>query len=143
LRVETYKAGKPWANATVQTAAVPVQLEAIADRREIGADGSDLSFITVRVLDAQGRFAPTAHNRIRFSIDGPAEIVATDNGDPTDFESFASHERNAFNGMCLVIVRGVRGHIGEATLHVEADGLNGAGVALQIASAIKAASRER
>jgi beta-galactosidase len=143
LRVETYKAGKPWATATLQTAGAPAQLEAVADRHEIGADGSDLSFITIRVLDAQGSFAPTAHNRIRFSIDGPAEIVATDNGDATDFESFALHERKAFNGLCLVIVRSMRGHVGEATLRAEADGLSGAGVALQITSAIHTASRER
>jgi beta-galactosidase len=131
LRVETYTAGKPWASARVQTAGAPVQLEAIADRREIGADGSDLSFVTVRVLDAQSRLAPTAGNRIRFSIDGPAEIVATDNGDPTDMTSFASHERNAFNGLCLVIVRSQRGSVGEGTLRVEAEGLTGAGVVLR------------
>jgi beta-galactosidase len=131
LRVETYKAGKPWASATVQTAGAPAQLETIADRREISADGSDLSFIAVRVLDAQGRFAPTANNRIRFSIEGPAEIVATDNGDPTDFDSFASYERNAFNGMCLVIVRSLRGRGGTATLRADAEGLNGSTVALR------------
>jgi beta-galactosidase len=83
------------------------------------------------VLDAQGRLAPTAANRIRFSIDGLAEIVATDNGDPTDMTSFASHERNAFNGLCLVIVRSQRGSVGEGTLRVEAEGLTGAGVVLR------------
>ena len=141
LRVEAYKAGKPWAKATVRTAGKPARLEAIADRSEIGADGSDLSFITVRVLDAQGRLAPTASNRIRFSIGGPAEIVATDNGDPTDMASFTSHERNAFSGLCLVIVRSVRGRAGEATLRIEAEGLNGASVVLRSAGAVKATPR--
>jgi beta-galactosidase len=143
LRVETYKAGKAWASATVQTGAAPAQLEAVADRREIGADGSDLSFITVRVLDAQGRFAPTAHNRIHFSIDGPAEIVTTDNGDATDFESFASRERDAFSGLCLVIVRGLRGRTGVATLHAEAEGLTPASVALRSSEAVHSLPREK
>jgi beta-galactosidase len=125
----------------VRTAGKPARLEAIADRSEIGADGSDLSFITVRVLDAQGRLAPTASNRIRFSIGGPAEIVATDNGDPTDMASFTSHERNAFSGLCLVIVRSVRGRAGEATLRIEAEGLNGASVVLRSAGAVKATPR--
>ncbi len=134
LRVETYKAGKPWASATVQTAGAPAQLEAIADRREIGADGSDLSFITVRVLDARGRLAPTAAKRIRFSIDGPAEIAATDNGDPTDLESFVSPERNAFGGMCLVIVRGLRGRPGAVTVRADAEDLKGASLILHTAA---------
>ena len=127
----------------MQTASAPARLEATADRREISADGSDLSFITVRVLDAQGRFAATASNRIRFSIEGPAEIVATDNGDPTNLESFAAHERNAFNGLGLAIVRSVRGRAGEATLRVEADGLNGASVALRTSEAVKSASHDK
>ena len=122
----------------MKTAGAPALLEAIADRREIRADGSDLSFITVRVLDAKGYIAPTASNRIRFSIQGPGEIVATDNGDPTDLTSFASHDRNAFNGLCLVIVRGLRGRVGEATLRVEAEGLNGASAALRSSEAVGA-----
>jgi beta-galactosidase len=143
LRVETYKAGKAWASASVQTAGATAQLEAVADRREIRADGSDLSFITVRVLDAQGRIAPTASTRIRFSFDGPLEIVATDNGDPTDMTSFASHERNAFNGLCLVIVRGLSGRVGMATLHADADGLKGASVALRSSGAVDSLPREK
>ncbi len=142
LRIETYKDGKPWATATVQTAAAPAQLEATADRSEISADGGDLSFITVRVLDAQGRFAPTASNRIRFSIEGPAEIVATDNGDPTNLESFAAHERDAFGGMCLAIVRGLRGRPGEVVVHADARGLNEASVVVHTSAGLESRPRE-
>jgi beta-galactosidase len=131
LRVDTYKNGKPWASATTYTAGAPARLEATTDHNIIRTDGSDLSFITVRVLDSQGRFAPTANNRMHFSIDGPAEIIATDNGDPTDMMSFASHERAAFNGLCLVIVRGLRGRAGAVTLRAEAEGLNGTTVAMR------------
>ena len=71
----------------------------------ISADGADLSFVTVRVVDSAGVPAPRANNRIRFTIDGPGEIVATDNGDPTSFMPFQSHEREAFNGLALAIVK--------------------------------------
>lgn len=60
---------------------------------------------------------------------GPGEIVATDNGDPTDMTSFVSHERRAFNGLALVIVRGVPGRTGPMTLHASAGPLRGATVA--------------
>jgi hypothetical protein len=61
-----------------------------ADRAQIRADGLDLSFITVRVADRDGVNVPRANQKIRFSVTGPGEVVATDNGDPTSFESFQS-----------------------------------------------------
>jgi hypothetical protein len=63
------------------------------------------------------------HNRIHFDIKGPGEIVATDNGDPTSFELFQSHDRTAFNGLCLVIIRGKPGQPGKIELIAKADGL--------------------
>ncbi|HEY8893578.1 MAG TPA: hypothetical protein VIM79_02145, partial [Niastella sp.] len=44
-------------------------------------------------------------NMVTFSISGPGEIVATDNGDAADLTSFASHNRRPFKGLALVIVR--------------------------------------
>jgi beta-galactosidase len=66
---------------------------------------------------------PRADSRIHFDIEGPGEIVATDNGDPTSFESFQSHDRKAFNGLCLVIVRGKAGQPAKIRLTANADGL--------------------
>jgi beta-galactosidase len=93
------------------------------DREEIRADSLDLSFVTVTVSDESGLTAPRADNRICFSIEGPGEIVATDNGDPTSFELFQSHERKAFNGLCLVIVRGKVGQPGKIKLTAKSNGL--------------------
>ena len=57
------------------------------------------------VADKDGLMVPRSKNRIRFEIEGPGEIVAVDNGDATSHESFQSKEYNAYNGLCLVIVR--------------------------------------
>lgn len=108
LKVVAYKNGKEWAVAEVRTTGEPVQLEAAADRATIKADGTDLTFITVRITDKDGLTVPTARNEIKFNVEGPGEIVATDNGDPRDLTIFPSHTRNAFNGLCLVIVRGTK-----------------------------------
>ena len=56
----------------------------------------DLSFVDCTITDKAGNVVPRSKNRISFSVSGPGEIVATDNGDPTGFESFQSKERNAF-----------------------------------------------
>jgi beta-galactosidase len=131
LKVVTYKAGKPWATDVVRTAGTPAKLEATPDRAAIRADGADLSFITVRIADRDGNTAPRADNRIRFTITGPGEIVATDNGDATSFEPFQSPERKAFNGLCLVIVRSKPGEKGAIRVSAQAEGLQGASVTLQ------------
>ncbi|MET3928845.1 beta-galactosidase [Lysobacter sp. OAE881] len=131
LRVQAYKDGKPWASASTRTADAPVRIDAVADRRVIANDGRDLSFVTVRVLDRNGVAVPNAGNRIRFIIEGPGEIVATDNGDPTDMEAFGSHERRLFSGLALAIVRAVPGSTGTITLHADSDALQGTSITLE------------
>lgn len=123
LRVVTYKNGKRWAADTVETVGNAAQLRLSADRSTIQADGKDLSFVTVRVLDGKGLLAPRANNKIQFEVSGPGEIVATDNGDPADLVSFASKERNAYNGLALVVVRAKAGSAGTIVLTAKADGL--------------------
>ncbi len=105
LKVVAYKNGRRWATDEVKTAGAPAKLALRADRRKIHADGKDLSFLTVSVTDQAGLPVPRSNNHIKFEISGPGEIIATDNGDATSFESFQSPERNAFNGLALVIVR--------------------------------------
>ena len=123
LKVIAYKNGKTWATDEVATAGEPDGLKLEPDRGKIRADGKDLSFVTVTVTDKRGFMTPRADNRIHFDIEGPGEIVATDNGDPTSFESFQSHDRTAFNGLCLVIIRGKPSQPGKIELIAKADGL--------------------
>ena len=123
LEVVTYKNGRKWATDTVKTAQAPAALEVTPDRAEIRADGLDLAFVAVRVTDAHGLTAPRADNPLAFKLEGPGEIVATDNGDPTSFEPFQAPARKAFNGLCLVIVRGKAGQPGRLQLTASGDSL--------------------
>ena len=123
LKVIAYKQGKPWATDSVRTAGNPAALQMKPDRETIAGDGLDLSFITLSVIDRAGLRAPRANNLIHFSIRGPGEIVATDNGDPTDFTVFASKDRAAFNGVALAIVRAKRGQAGKITVSAQSEGL--------------------
>ena len=98
-------------------------MKASADHNIIRADGSDLSFITVKVTDRNGLVVPDAHNKIAFSIEGAGEIVATDNGDPADMVSFASKESNAYFCLALVIVRSQKNKPGIIKIHASSPGL--------------------
>jgi beta-galactosidase len=130
LRVVAYKNGAPWATASITTAGPATQLLLNADRASLAADGDDLSFITATVADAESRMAPRAMNLIRFELTGPGEIMATDNGDPTDTTVFPSKERRAFNGLALAIVRTRRGEPGKIVVTARSDGLADATVVL-------------
>jgi beta-galactosidase len=126
IKAVAYKKGKVWAEEVVQTTGEPAGLKAESDRTSIVADGKDLSFITVQVIDEDGRLVPDADNHIEFTLEGPGEIVATDNGDPADFTPFPSNQRKVFNGLALAIVRWKPGQTGTITLHVTSPGLKGA-----------------
>lgn len=128
--VVAYKDGKEWARETVRTAGAAAVLQASSDRSALMADGRDLAFITVRIADKDGRTAPRAADAVRFTVEGPGELVATDNGDPTSFTPFQSAERAAFNGLVLGIVRTRPGAGGTITVRAAAAGLAGATVTL-------------
>lgn len=131
LKVIAYKNGKKWATDVMKTTGPAAKLTLQADRDTIRADGQDLSYITVTVADKNGLLVPRSKNHIQFQIEGPGEIVATDNGDATSFESFQSPERNAFNGLALVIVRAKPSQSGTIKLTATSDGLEAAAIRIK------------
>jgi Glycoside hydrolase family 2 C-terminal domain 5/Domain of unknown function (DUF4982)/Glycosyl hydrolases family 2, sugar binding domain/Glycosyl hydrolases family 2 len=108
LKVIAFKNGKKWATDSMKTAGPAAKLVLSADHSTINADGHDLSYVTLTIADKSDLLVPRTKNRISFSISGPAEIIAADNGNPIDLESFQSKERNAFNGLAVAIVRSTR-----------------------------------
>ncbi len=131
LKAVAYKNGNKWSEETIQTTGAATQLKISADRNVMNADGSDLSFITIKVADKNGLTVPVANNKITFSIEGPGEIVATDNGDPANLVSFASKERDAYFGLVLVIVRSEKGKSGTIKIHASSPGLKTATVEIK------------
>jgi len=122
------ESGNPVAEREVRTAGRPARIELSADRLEIGADGEDLSFVTLRIMDDQSTLCPCADNRVELSITGPGEIVAVDNGDPTSLESFHAKSRRAFHGYCVAIVRSQEGARGEIRVSACSDQLTASSI---------------
>jgi beta-galactosidase len=118
-----YKNSRKWAENVIETTGNPAKLIAITDRKTIRADGKDLSFITLQVTDRKGRLVPLSDNLIEFGIEGPGEIIATDNGDPTDMMPFPSFRRKAFNGLVLIIVRSISEDEGTIKVMAKSPGL--------------------
>ena len=123
LKVIAYKKGVYWAEDVVQTTGASSALELQVDRPTIQADGKDLAFITVKLVDSKGRLVPNAKNALSFRLEGAGEIVATDNGDAANMVSFTAKARSAFNGLCLVIVKAHAGKTGHLKLIATGAGL--------------------
>ncbi|PCI35305.1 MAG: glycoside hydrolase family 2 [Flavobacteriaceae bacterium] len=123
LKVVAYKNGEIVAEKKIVTAGKPHHLELTPDRTEIDADGSDLSFITVKVVDKDGNFCPLANNLVNFNIEGPGTIAAVGNGNAATTEPFQATYRKAFNGLCMLIIKSKRNHIGEINITVSSENL--------------------
>ncbi|MCL1933683.1 MAG: DUF4982 domain-containing protein [Candidatus Azobacteroides sp.] len=105
LKAVSYKDGRQVLESEIKTAGEPASVRLTADRSTIKADGKDLSFVTVEVLDKEGNVVPIADNFIRFHIDGNGTIAGTDNGDPTGSVSLKKPERKLFNGKALAVIQ--------------------------------------
>jgi beta-galactosidase len=132
LKVVCYKNGKQWATDVVKTTAEMAKLKLSADHSTIKANEDELCFITLTVTDKNGLMVPRSNPVIHFSVEGAGEIVATDNGDATSFVPFQSHNRQAFNGMALVIVKAKHGAKGTITVKATSNGLTAATARIQI-----------
>jgi beta-galactosidase len=103
LKAVSKKDGKIVLTKEIKTAGQPAKIILTADRKNIKADGNDLSFVTVKVVDKDGNIVPDADNQVKFSISGYGFIAGVDNGSQTSMESFKASERKAFNGLCLAV----------------------------------------
>ena len=110
------------AQKEMHTAGKPYRIELEADRAAIKADGKDLSFITVKVVDKNGNLCPNAANEIVFKVKGAGSYCAGANGDPVSLESFQEPHMKVFSGMMTAIVSSSE-EPGEIVLEASSKGL--------------------
>jgi len=117
-----YRNGTEIMRREIHTAGEPAALMLAPDRSDIRADGTDLSFITVTVVDENNNPVPHAGNMVNFSVEGPGIIAGVDNGSQTSMEPFKADYRKAYNSKCLVVVKAGK-EKGEIKLTASADGM--------------------
>jgi beta-galactosidase len=131
LKAVSRKNGKVVLTKEIKTAGKPAKIVLQADRNIINADGTDLSFITARIIDKNGNFVALANNEINFEIDGNAAIAATDNGLQTDLTSFQSKKRKAWKGLCLAVIKASK-QKGIAKIKASSPGLQSATISITL-----------
>jgi len=106
----------------INTAGKAAKIKLEADKKTIKADGSDLSFITVSILDKEDNIVPYANNLVNFEVSDLLTIAGVDNGLQTSLESFKANNRKAYNGKCLLIVQSKK-TLGIAHISAKSEGL--------------------
>lgn len=123
VRVVAYdEQGNPVAEKAVRTAGKPHHIELVTDRSSLQADGKDLAYVTLRIVDKDGNLCPNDGRLVSFKVKGAGKYRASANGDPTCLDLFHKPEMHAFGGMLTVIVQSGE-KAGEIELQATAKGI--------------------
>ncbi|MEY4013029.1 MAG: hypothetical protein RIT22_2153, partial [Bacteroidota bacterium] len=114
--------GKAAEEKEIHTAGKPYQIVLDADRKTITANGEDISFVTVSVVDKNGIPCPTASHQLKFKVSGAGSYRAACNGDATSLEMFHKDTMKLFSGKLVVLVQSSK-TAGKIKLEVNGPGL--------------------
>jgi beta-galactosidase len=123
IKAVAYKDGQVIGESAVETAGEPDALRLTPDRQNMMSDGMDLCYVTVEMVDAQGRTCPLAMDNLEFKVEGSAKMMGVANGDAMGHDVFTDTKHSLFYGKAMVVLRSIPGKSGEAILSVStADG---------------------
>ncbi|MGP8238336.1 MAG: sugar-binding domain-containing protein [Limisphaerales bacterium] len=131
LKAEALKNGKIIATEQIHTADAPVAIHLTIENPTIAADDQSIAFIDVEAVDAGGRLAPLADNRVRVAVGGGGILAAFGNGDPRNVGSVQQPAQNLWRGRALLIVRSNGSHK-RITIEASADKLAPARAAITV-----------
>lgn len=131
VKAVSRKDGKVVAEQEIRTAGEPAQIRLTPDRTLLQADGKDLSFVTVEILDKDGNLCPNADSEVTFAVEGAGFIAGVDNGSPVSLERFKTNRRKAFYGKCLLVVQN-NGEAGNVKVTATGEGMAKAVISLKV-----------
>ena len=131
LRVVAYDAdGKIASEKTVRTAGKAAEVKLIPDRNVLKADGEDLCYVNVSLVDKKGNPVPADNRLVKVKVSGAGAFKAIANGDPTCLESFQQPQMHLFSGQLTVLVQS-GSTAGEIIVEVSAKGVRTARITLE------------
>ncbi len=130
LRAVAVEDGREIGEAILSTVGEPVAIRLKPDRQTIHADGQDLFFVMVEVVDREGRLQPNADQQINFELSGPGSIAGLGNADMRCQDPYQGNRCRVYRGRGLLVIRSKR-QPGEITVKATADGLEPHTVTIQ------------
>ncbi|MBQ8360724.1 MAG: DUF4982 domain-containing protein [Bacteroidaceae bacterium] len=132
VKVVAYDAaGNKAAEKVLRTAGKPHHLELVTRHETLQADGKDLAYVTVRVVDKDGNLCPTDNRKVKFNVKGAGKFRAAANGDATNLEQFHLPQMTTFSGQLTAIVQAGE-QAGELTLTATASGVKAGKLKIQV-----------
>ncbi len=135
LRAAGRNGGREVAGTALETAGEPCALAARVDRAVILADGRDVAFVQIELVDEAGRRVPRRDTVLTVKVTGPGRLLGLDNGDLAAPEGFTDGRRSTAGGCCLALVQGIRE---EGEIVIEAAAEAGSGQTLRTVVAVAA-----
>ena len=123
--------GKAVAEKEIRTAGKPHHIVLEADRNSINADGEDISFVNVRIVDKDGNLCPTEDREISFTVKGAGAFKAVANGNPASIESFQQPKMKLFSGQLTALVQAGE-KPGTVVLEAKANGVQSGRVEIRV-----------
>ncbi len=108
LKAVAYRKDEVIATTEQTTAGEPTAIRIAPEEATLKADGKDVAHIRIEVVDAEGRMVPHASHDISVAVDGPAQLIGMENGDPIDSTNYKLNHRRAFNGLLQAIIQSER-----------------------------------
>ncbi len=130
LRACGVQAGREVEDFVLKTAGAPTHVNATPDRTRLHADGDDLAFVTIRVLDQNGVPRPDSDAWVQLTVAGPATLAAIGNADLTTMETYRQNPHRLFEGRALAVIRSTATG-GQIKVTVTSPGLTAATVMLE------------
>jgi beta-galactosidase len=130
IRAVAVENDKETASTMLQTSGHAAKIKLIADRKEILANGQDLSYVRIEITDESGVIQPNAADRLHFKIEGPGTIAGVDNADVKDFDAYTGSSRKAWHGQAMIVIRSTR-NAGDIKLTVSSADLSEATLAIK------------
>ncbi len=106
LRVVVYdEQGQVIGEDARYTPSAPAAIQFVSDRDYLHADGDDLCFLTLSLVDGDGHDIPDASDEIAITVEGQGSFRAMCNGDATSTEVFTAPTMHLFSGKVVVVVQ--------------------------------------
>lgn len=122
---------KAVAEKIVRTAGKPHHIELSTDYSVLKADGKDLAYVTLKIVDKDGNLCPTDGRLVNFKVKGAGKYRASANGDPTCLDLFHLPKMHAFSGMLTVILQSGE-EAGEIELQASAKGVTTGKIKIEV-----------
>jgi beta-galactosidase len=121
LKVVAYRNGERIGEDVVKTAGEPDRLRLTPDRSSLHADGMDLCYITVEMVDGEGMVCPLAMDMLAFRVEGAARLMGVANGNQMGHDVFTDDAHPLFYGKAVAVLRNIPGKSGSAALTVKSE----------------------